>query len=302
MDLFPVTTGTSWLFKKENVESKMLNAEKDFFVTRIGENALPAVPLPFYPISTGISIYKRGHGEQVGGILNQFVRIAWLLSGTYETVLLDKKRILGKNAVWYTLYGEERLGRVISGECRIRWLAFDGPLAESVMLSFRYPRVQVASEYPAELFEELDEIMSEVSPEMIRRKTCLVMEILASMAEKEESLYSMERLVPKCLALIRGSLSDPDFGLETLCERFSVSRATLSRLFRKETHFSPGRFILNEKMAREVALLSGTDLTIDKVAKQCGFRDRPTFTRFMKRAKGMSPSEFREKYLMKTSE
>ena len=134
----------------------MLNAEKDFFVTRIGENALPAVPLPFYPISTGISIYKRGHGEQVGGILNQFVRIAWLLSGTYETVLLDKKRILGKNAVWYTLYGEERLGRVISGECRIRWLAFDGPLAESVMLSFRYPRVQVASEYPAELFEELD--------------------------------------------------------------------------------------------------------------------------------------------------
>ena len=66
--------------------------------------------------------------------------------------------------------------------------------------------------------------------------------------------------------------------------------------------FSPGRFILNEKMARAVALLSGTDLPIDTVAKQCGFRDRPTFTRFMKRAKGMSPSEFREKYLMKTSE
>ena len=73
--------------KKENVMSYENKEKNDFFVTRIGENALPAVPLPFYPISTGISIYKRGHGEQVGGILNQFVRIAWLLSGTYETVI-----------------------------------------------------------------------------------------------------------------------------------------------------------------------------------------------------------------------
>ena len=269
---------------------------KDFFTARIGENKPPAIPLPFYPLSTGISTYERGEGEQIGGILNQFVRISWLLSGTYETLILDKKCLVGKNTVWYTLYGEERQGTTVSGSCRLRWLVIDGPLAESVMLSFRYPRIRTVPEYPEHLFAELDTIMSEVSPEMVRRKTCLVMEILASMAKTDDSLYSMERLVPKCLALIRSSISDPDFGLETLCERFSVSRATLSRLFRKTAHISPGRFILSEKLARAVALLSGSDLPIESVAKQCGFRDRPTFTRFIKRSKGMSPSEFRERF------
>lgn len=275
---------------------------KDFFVARVGESKVPAIPLPFYPLSTGISSYERGQGDQAGGILNQFVRIVWLLSGTYETLILDKKHLVGKNTVWYSLYGEERQGCAVSEACRLRWLVIDGPLAESVMLSFRYPRIQVAAAYPEHLFAELDEIMPEVSPEMVRRKTCLVMEILASMAEAGDSLYSMERLVPKCLALIRSSLSDPEFGLETLCERFSVSRATLSRLFRKTTHFSPGRFILNEKMARAVALLSGTDLPIETVAEQCGFRDRPTFTRFIKRGKGMSPSEFRKMHSPKQPE
>ncbi|MPN31082.1 HTH-type transcriptional activator RhaR [bioreactor metagenome] len=136
--------------------------------------------------------------------------------------------------------------------------------------------------------------MGEDSPAMIRRKTLIAMQLLVSMEEDVDSPCVNERLIPKCLAVIRRSIADPNFGIQDLCDRFSVSRATLTRQFRKETHMSPGRFILNEKMAKAVALLSGTDLSIESIARQCGFHDRATFTRFIHRGKGMNPSEFRK--------
>lgn len=267
---------------------------KSFFSTRQIPNSMYATPLPFYAASTGVNVYGKGESDQAGGILNQFVRITWVLTGTCEILINDKMQLIGPNTVMFQLYGDERVFRSVSNECRFRWLCIDGPFAESIMLSFRYPRVQRWGEYPAHLFAELDRIMGEESPDMVRRKSCIVMELLASMAEKDDSPYANERIVAKCLAMIRRNFSDPNFGLETLCEQFSISRTTLTRLFRRETCFSPGRFILNEKMAKAVGLLSGTDLPIEVVAKQCGFRDRPTFTRFIRRGKGMSPTEFRE--------
>ncbi len=224
--------------------------------------------------------------------MNQFVKITWLLSGTCETLIHDRMQPVGENAVYYTLYGEERELRCVSSEARVRWLNIDGPCAEMVMLAFRYPRIQTAR-YPKHLFDELDRIMADSSPEMIRRKSCLVMEILAAMGGKDDLPHLNEKLIPKCLAMIRREIADPAFGLEALCEQFSVSRTTLTRLFRRETHISPGRYILNLRLSKAIALLGGTDLPIMEVARQCGFRDRPTFTRFIRRSKGMSPSEFR---------
>lgn len=266
--------------------------KEGFWVSRATGNILPAIPLPFYPRSTGINVFQQGKKEHIGGLLNQFVRIVWLISGTCETLVQDRMQLIGEDTVCFFLYGEERMIRCVSPEARVRWLCIDGPCAETIMLAFRYSRIQTA-DYPAALFDKLDQIIAEDSPNMIRRKSCLCMEILAAMASEDNLLHPHEKLIPKCLTEIRRSFTDPDFGLETLCEQFSVSRTTLTRLFKRETHCSPGRYILNERMAKAIALLSGTDLPIEEVARQCGFRDRPTFTRFIRRSEGMSPSKFR---------
>lgn len=274
---------------------------QSFFVVRQDEKTLPAVPLPFYASSTGISAHESGQSEHTGRILNQFVKITWLLSGTYETLISDRKQQIGKGAVFYTLYGEERYLRCVSEWGASRWLCIDGPFAEAFLLAFRYPRIQTAGSYPERQFAELDEIMGDDSPEQIRRKSCLVMEIIAAMAGNDDTLYPTERLVRKCIAMIRSNIANPDFSLEQLCDELAVSRATLNRLFRKTTHFSPGRYLLNERMSRATSLLTGSDLPIEEIAARCGFRSRPTFSRFIRRSKKVSPQEYRKNFLAGSS-
>ncbi len=273
--------------------------QKNFFRTRQNSNLPPDVPLPFYAHNTGISVLREGQEQRSGGILNPFVRISWILSGHGEILVADRAVTAGAGFVSYALYGEERVIRCVSEECRIRFLCFDGPLAEAVLLSFRYPRSFVCGEYPERLFEELDRIMCDDSPARIRRKSSLVWEVIASLAPEEETPNSAE-IVPQCILLIRRNLADANFGLETLCDHFHISPATLSRLFRKHAQLSPGRYILNMKLARAVSLLTGTVLPIEEVARQCGFRDRPSFTRFIRRSHGCSPTEYRERHVQRS--
>ncbi len=265
----------------------------NFFRTRLNSSESPVIPLPFYAHNTGILELKQGKIEHSGGILNPFVRVSWILSGQCETLLNEHSVIAGPNTVFYTLFNEERVLRCLSRTCRIRWVCFDGPLAEAFFLGFRYPRLMTGGQYPEALFDELDRIMSDDSPRCIRRKSCLVMEILSSIAPEENDQHQTEKMIPQSLLLIRQNLSNPDFGLETLCEHFGISPATLTRLFRKHTHISPGRYILNMRLSKAVSLLTGTDLSIERISSQCGFRDRSSFTRFIRRSYGCSPSSYR---------
>ena len=60
--------------------------------------------------------------------------------------------------------------------------------------------------------------------------------------------------------------------------------------------YSPGRMILNKRLARAYSLLRGTDHPIARVAEECGFRDPKTFSRFIRRASGMGPQTFRSNF------
>ena len=268
---------------------------RNFFRTRLNSTESPVIPLPFYAHNTGILELEQGKIERSGGVLNPFVRISWVLSGQCETLLTEQPVIAGPNTVFYTLFNEERVLRCLSRSCRIRWVCFDGPLAEAFVLGFRYPRLMNAGLYPEALFDELDRIMSDDTPRCIRRKSCLIMEILSSIAPEENDQHQTEKVIPQSLLLIRQNLSNPDFGLEDLCGHFGISPATLTRLFRKYTRISPGRYILNMRLSKAVSLLTGTDLSIERISVQCGFRDRSSFTRFIRRSYGCSPTVYRER-------
>lgn len=300
--IFPSVIQETLSIKKEILRSKMKDdASPSYFRTRMNASASPEIALPFYAHNTGILELKQGQTDHSGGILNPFVRVSWILSGQCETLISDRSVLVGPNTVFYTLFHEERRIRCISKNCRIRWFCFDGPLAEAFLLGFRYPRLLTAGPYPESLFGELDRIMTDDTPACIRRKSCLIMEILCAVAPEEDWLRQTEKIVPQSLALIHRNLSNADFGLETLCEYFHISPATLTRLFRKHTQISPGRYILNMRLSKALSLLTGTDLSVERIAGQCGFRDRSSFTRFIRRSRGCSPTEYRKRQEQKYS-
>ena len=106
----------------------------------------------------------------------------------------------------------------------------------------------------------------------------------------------MERQMERALGLIQQQLSNPELGVNYLCEKLLISRSKLTEIFHRYFKWSPGREILNRKLARAYSLLRGTDYPVAKIARECGFRDPKTFSRFIRRSSGCGPREFRERH------
>lgn len=271
-----------------------MSKRQDFYTKAFLNTEIAA---PFYIDSTGIAKRKRGEIFFKRGILNRFSGFSWILSGTLELCEGPDRIQAGPNSVFFNFYGEGIWSKVISEECTFRWICFSGPLADAVLHSYHYPKIQSSLHpYPAELFERLESLTGG-SPLEIRTRAAIVMEILAQAAGVEEGMEDL-KLIEAGLSLIQHNLSDPELGIHFLCERLNVSPTSLTRIFRESLKISPGRHILNERLLQGKALLSGTNLSIGTIAKKCGFRDPKTFSRFIRRSTGFSACAYRKSVRM----
>jgi AraC-like DNA-binding protein len=89
--------------------------------------------------------------------------------------------------------------------------------------------------------------------------------------------------------------ADRDVPLDTLEERFGVSRRHITRLFRAGTGASIGEFQQRRRLDNATELLKATDLPIGEIALRVGFDSGAALAHAMRRADGQSPSEVRKR-------
>ncbi|MES0824543.1 GlxA family transcriptional regulator [Ruegeria sp. SCP11] len=83
-----------------------------------------------------------------------------------------------------------------------------------------------------------------------------------------------------------------DLSIEALCERHSISRRQLERLFLRDTGMPPGQYIKDTRLRHGRYLLSQTEMTVAEVAAAIGFNSTGNFSASFKRKYGVSPSKF----------
>ena len=76
-----------------------------------------------------------------------------------------------------------------------------------------------------------------------------------------------------------------------------LSTIHFSRVFKTVTGFSPMEFLNRMRIQKAVQFLLKTDKSIVEIAMDTGFNDSNYFSRFFKKCRKESPSEFREKYV-----
>ena len=86
-----------------------------------------------------------------------------------------------------------------------------------------------------------------------------------------------------------------NFSIENLAELLGVSSSYFNRLFVKETGLTPLGYLNHLRIAHAALLLSDTILSVDEVAKKCGFSCGNYFCKVFRKALGYSPSEFRQR-------
>lgn len=82
--------------------------------------------------------------------------------------------------------------------------------------------------------------------------------------------------------------------LDSISQKFSVSKPTLIYNFNKYLHSSPVDYLINIRIQHAKAALTNTDHTLSKIAESCGFSNANYLSLMFKRRVGMSPSNYRK--------
>lgn len=264
-------------------------------VARPDVNILPSLPLPFYVRSTGHFLLEEGWSEDVPGSEKNFVQFYWCIEGEGEFLVGGKPCILRKNEVLYYLPLEDHINSVKSPGMEYRWVAFDGPMAEQIMLSYEYPRDNFyAGPCPHELFIGIFNSLREMSPFSQRKALALAMEILALAGGRQDDTSKAGQIVTGFMHIVQNNISDSSVNINTIADSLGVHRSTLNRIFHEKMHISPKEYLHQYRLQQALSLLRNTTFPISKIGLMVGVPYKSYFCHFIRQATGLNPTEYRE--------
>ncbi|MFI2211980.1 GlxA family transcriptional regulator [Streptomyces sp. NPDC020141] len=92
-----------------------------------------------------------------------------------------------------------------------------------------------------------------------------------------------------------GRLHQP-IQLRDLAEQESMSVRTFTRRFREEVGVSPGQWLTQQRVERARHLLESTELSVDRVARDAGFRTAQSMRQHLQSALGVPPTVYRRTF------
>ena len=103
---------------------------------------------------------------------------------------------------------------------------------------------------------------------------------------------------PRLRALISQVAADPvgELGLSTLAERVGMTERTFSRLFVKDTGFTPAAFVESARVDRAKALLETSDWPLARIADRSGFGSVHALHRAFLRRVRATPGDYRDRF------
>lgn len=107
----------------------------------------------------------------------------------------------------------------------------------------------------------------------------------------EATVRSEERM-RSALAFMNDHIGDP-IGAADVARAASVSESSLLRAFRETLQTTPHSYLLEMRLDHACELLANPDLSMSRVAVDCGFADSSHFSHAFKKALGMTPSRYR---------
>jgi AraC-like DNA-binding protein len=87
---------------------------------------------------------------------------------------------------------------------------------------------------------------------------------------------------------------EPACRIKDLARRLGVSESHLRAEFRKRVGHSLGHYLKQIRISRAAALLAGTPLRVGEIAERSGFDSLYSFSRFFRKAMGVSPRAYRQ--------
>ena len=110
---------------------------------------------------------------------------------------------------------------------------------------------------------------------------------------KSSESAAAENIVDKIIRYINRFYSQ-DITLGDICKEFSVSRSSISHIFKKATGQSFREFLVSVRLKAAKSLLIHSRLSITEIAFSVGFSDSNYFSNVFKAKEGITPGKYRK--------
>jgi transcriptional regulator GlxA family with amidase domain len=94
---------------------------------------------------------------------------------------------------------------------------------------------------------------------------------------------------------------DEDLSVPALAVRAYMSPRNFARAFKREVGMTPGAYVEALRVERARALLETAGENVEQVARRCGFGTVETMRRVFRRRLGVSPGDYRERFLRRAA-
>ena len=84
--------------------------------------------------------------------------------------------------------------------------------------------------------------------------------------------------------------------VDEVADRFFINKHYLGRIFKQQYGMTLNSYIIYLRVVHAKYLLRFSDMTMDRIAVDCGINDANYFSRMFKNVEGMTPSEFRKSW------
>lgn len=121
----------------------------------------------------------------------------------------------------------------------------------------------------------------------------LFTELLNPQSAKSKGENSYEDCVQIIKEFIAENLNE-NLTVSKLADIVNMSSSHFSRIFKRQTGFSPYDYILISRLNRAKYLLQVTDMTVSSIAYETGFNSESNFIYFFTENEGLSPGKFRK--------
>ena len=132
--------------------------------------------------------------------------------------------------------------------------------------------------------------------EIIRITKEMIRELTEEVRKENILLKGISPSISRCINHIRLHYAE-NIPLSDLCSISSMSKASLTRRFQKETGTTVFTYIRNARCHHAVALLEEGVLTIKEIAGYVGYPDYNYFSKVFRSYAGVSPVEYRKEHL-----
>lgn len=155
---------------------------------------------------------------------------------------------------------------------------------------FKYSSPSFSREKFEFMFEDAFFLSSSYS-QLYQRLVPIVEYILEHIPRQNSKVDSPE-YVEQITRYLYNHLNEP-LSLQSLCSNFNLSQTYMSKLFRKYTDLSFGKYLLNLRINFAKSLMDGNpNILIREVSDLAGFSDQFYFSKMFKTVTSFSPSEY----------